>query len=123
MEQFPLDGILESLYKLRIRESGKLRIRESGKFKTVLQLYHLEIHQKISEPDNQRLKTVVKRSIDQKLRSRNVEARNQWIEKGAVVKNRRDQSGVERGPGECWQRKAQGQCSKGDHCSFRHDEN
>ena len=56
-------------------------------------------------------------------RSRNFEARNERIEKGAVVKRRRDQRCVERGPGECWQRKAQGHCWKGYSCSFRHDEN
>ena len=38
MMQIPSDDILESLYKLRIRESEKL--------KTVLELYDLEIHQK-----------------------------------------------------------------------------
>ena len=27
----------------------------------------------------------------------------------------------QRSLGECWQWKANGQCSKGDHCSFRHD--
>ena len=42
------DDILESLYKLRIRESEKL--------KTVLELYDMEIHQKISMPNNQKWK-------------------------------------------------------------------
>ena len=51
---------LESLYKLRVRESDQLQ--------TVLELYDLEIHQKISVPNNQLLKTTVKRSMDQKLR-------------------------------------------------------
>ena len=36
--QIPSDGVLESLYKLRIRESEKL--------KTVLEVYNTEIHQK-----------------------------------------------------------------------------
>ena len=88
MEQFAPDDILERLYKLRIRVSGKL--------KTVTELCDLEIHQKISEPDYQRLKTMVKRSIDEKPRSRNFEARNERIEKGAAVNNRRDQRSVER---------------------------
>ena len=57
----------------------------------------LEIHQKISKPDCHKLKTMVKRSIDQKLRWRNFEARNGRIETGAVVKNHRGQSSVERG--------------------------
>ena len=38
MTQIPSDDILERLYKLRLRESGKLG--------TVLELYDLEIHQK-----------------------------------------------------------------------------
>ena len=38
MTKIPPDDILEGLYRLRIRESGKL--------KTVLELYDLEIHQK-----------------------------------------------------------------------------
>ena len=63
------DDILESLYKLRIRESAQLR--------TVLELYDMEIHQKISMPNYQKLKAMVKRSIDQKLRLRNFDARNE----------------------------------------------
>ena len=60
MSKIPSDDILESLCKLRIRESAQL--------KTVLELYDMEIHQKISMPNYQKLKTVVKRSKDQKLR-------------------------------------------------------
>ena len=43
MTQIPSDDILESLYKLRIRESEKL--------KTVLELYNMEIHQKKAGPN------------------------------------------------------------------------
>ena len=113
--KIPPDDILESLYKLRIRESDQL--------KTVSGLYDMEIHQKISKPDYQMLKTMVKSSIDQKLRSRNFDARNERIETGAVVTKRRGQRGVHRGQGECYQRKAKGQCSRGDKCSFWHDGN
>ena len=60
MSKIPSDEILESLYKLRRRESDQ--------FKTVLELYDMEIHQNVSVPNYQKLKTVVKRSIDQKLR-------------------------------------------------------
>ena len=63
MSKIPSDDGLESLYKSRIRESAQL--------KTVLELYDMEIHQKISMPSYQQLKTMVKRSIDQKLRLRN----------------------------------------------------
>ena len=84
MTQFPSDDILESLYKLRIRESEKL--------KTVLELYDLEIHQKQIGPDYQRLKTMVKRSIEQDLRNRNFGARNGNNERNAVVKNQGDKT-------------------------------
>ena len=65
---------------------------------------------------------MVKRSRDHKLRLRNFEARNERIETGALVTNRRGQRGVEKEVGECYQWKAKGQCSRGDNCSFRHDE-
>ena len=67
MTKIPPDDILEGLYKLRVRESEKL--------KTVLELYDLEIHQKKIGPDYHRLKTMVKRSIEQDLRNRNFGAR------------------------------------------------
>ena len=94
-EQIPPDDVLESLYKLRIRESDQ--------FKTVSELYDKDIHQKISTPNYQKLKTMVKRSKDQKLRLRNFDARHEKIETGAVVKNRKGMSGVERGRGFCYQ--------------------
>ena len=56
MTRIPSGHFLESLYKLRTRESDQL--------KTVLELYDMEIHQKMSMPSYQRLKSMVKRSID-----------------------------------------------------------
>ena len=97
MEQFPPDDILESLYKLRIRESEKL--------KTVLELYNLENRQKKAKPDYRRLKS------------------NGRIESNMLVKNQREQRHVLEGQGDCWQWKVIGQCSKGDNCSFGHDAN
>ena len=41
--KIPTHDVLESLYKLRIRETDQL--------KTVLELYDLDIHQEISKPD------------------------------------------------------------------------
>ena len=115
MKQIPSDEILEGLYKLRIRESEKL--------KTVLELYDLEIHQKKAGPDYHRLKTMVKRSIEQNLRMKNFEARNGNYETSAVVKNQGTKQRELRSLGHCWQWKTNGQCSKGDNCSFRHDTN
>ena len=71
--------------------------------KTVLELYDMEIHQKISVPNFQKLKTMVKRSIDQKLRLRNFDARHRRIESGAVIKSREGIIGVEGGKGICFQ--------------------
>ena len=115
MTQIPSDEILESLYKLRIRESEKR--------KTVLELYNMEIHQKKAGPDYHRLKTMVKRTIEQNLRMKNFEARNGNYETSAVVKNQSVKQREQRSLGYCWQWKANGQCSKGDNCSFRHEIN
>ena len=57
----------------------KIRIRESEKRKAVLELYNMEIQQKKAGPDHHRLKTIVKRSIEQNLRQKNFEARNASI--------------------------------------------
>ena len=45
--KIPPDDVLENLYKLRIRESDQL--------KTVLELYDMEVHQKIPMPNYQKL--------------------------------------------------------------------
>ena len=117
MTKIPPDDILEGLYKLRIRESEKL--------KTVLELYDLEIHQKKLGPDYHRLKTMVKRSIEQEIRNKNFGSRNGNYEKNAVVKK---ESGNKTalykefleivGNG-----KPTGSVVKGHKCSFRHDMN
>ena len=106
----PSDDILGSLYKLRIRESDQL--------KTVLELYDMEIHQKKAGPDHHRLKTMVKRSIEQDLRVRNFEARNGNYERHAMVKNQGRQQREQRSLGDCWQWETNGQCVKGNNCSF-----
>ena len=54
---------------------------------------------------------------------KNFEARNGNYETSAVVKNQRTKQREQRSLGDCWQWKANGQCSKGDNCSFRHDMN
>ena len=115
MTKIPHDDILEGLYKLRIRESEKL--------KTVLELYDLETHQKKLEPDYHRLKTMVKRSIEQEIRNKNFGSRNGNYEKNAVVNNQGTKQRVQRILGDCWHWESNGQCVKGDNCSYRHDMN
>ena len=105
--------ILEGLYKLRIRVSEKL--------KTVLELYDLETDQKKLGLDNHRLKAMVKRSIEQEFRNKNFGNRIGNYEKNAVVKNPGTKQRVQRILGDCWQWQTNGQCVKGNNCSFRHD--
>ena len=93
--KIPPDDILEGLYKLRIRESGKL--------KTVLELYDLEIHQKKLGPDYHRLKTMVKRSVEREIRNKNFGIRNGHFEKNAVVKNQGTKQRAQRILGDCLQ--------------------
>ena len=113
MTKIPPDDILEGLYKLRIRESEKLM--------TVLELYDLENQQKNMGPDYHRLKMMVKRSIEQEIRNRNFGARNGNYERNAVNKNPGTKQRVQRILGDCWQWESNGQCVKGDKCSFRYD--
>ena len=113
MSKIPSDEILESLYKLRIRESVQI--------KTVLELYNMEIHQKISMPNYQNLHD----NGDEEKRSEssdydNVDARHE--------KNRDGSSGYEsKGIKWYWMEgkeficflwKEIGQCSKGDQMQF-----
>ena len=49
VSKIPSDDVLETLYKLRIRESVQL--------KNELELYDMEIHQKISMPTCQKIET------------------------------------------------------------------
>ena len=73
-------------------------------------------------PDFHRLKTMVKRSMEQDIRNKNFGARNGNYERLAVDKK---QGTKQRGQGilgDCWQWESNGQCSRGDNCN-RHDIN
>ena len=66
---------------------------------------------------------MMQRSIEQEIRNKNFGARSGNFEKNAVVKNQGTKQRVQRILGDCWQWEFNGQCSKGDNCSFRHDIN
>ena len=85
------------------KDCTKLRIRVSEKLKTVLELYDLEIHQKKIGPEYHRLKTMVKRSIEQDIRNKNFGIRNGNFEKNAEVKNQGTKKRGQRILGDCWQ--------------------
>ena len=72
------DSILERLYQMRIRESDQLQ--------TALALYDQDINQKNMTPSYQRLKTMTKKFLDQKMRARNFEARNERTVTGTPAK-------------------------------------
>ena len=74
-------------------------------------------------PNYEKLKTMVKRSVEQNLRIKNFEARNGNYESNAVVKKQGTKQREQRTLGDCWQWKANGQCIKGNNCSFRQDIN
>ena len=65
----------------------------------------------------------MKRSIEQDIRNKNFGIRNGNYEKNAVVKNQGTKQRVQRILGDCLQWESNGQCVKGDNCSFRHDIN
>ena len=66
---------------------------------------------------------MVKRGIEQEIRNKNFGIRNGNYETNGVVKNQGTKQRVQRILGDCWQWEANGQCAKGDNCSFRHDVN
>ena len=65
---------------------------------------------------------MVKRSIEQDLRNRNFGAETEIMKETQWLRIRGQQRG-QRTLGDCKQWEANGQCSKGDNCSFRHDLN
>ena len=73
INQVPSGDILESLYEMRAGESDQL--------KNELVMDKQEIEQHLSQANDQKLKTMVKRCMDQKIRARNFEARNERIER------------------------------------------
>ena len=81
----------------------------------------METHQKKLGPDYHRLKTMVKRGIEQDIRNKSFGIRNGNLEKNGVVKNQGTKQRGQRILGDCWQWETNGQCVKGDNCSFRHD--
>ena len=88
MTKIPSDDFLEGLYKLRIRESETL--------KTVSEMYDLDFHQKKARPDYHRLKTMVKRSIEQDIRNKNILEPEMEIMRSTPWSRIREQNSVNR---------------------------
>ena len=77
----PKENILEGLYKLKIRDSVQLQ--------SVLALYEQETTRNNEQLWYSRMKTSVRRHVDQKMRTRNFRARNEIVERGVVTKRHR----------------------------------
>ena len=82
VSKVPSDGILESLYTLRVGEFAQ--------HKTVLALYDMEIHLKIPTPNHQKLKTMEKKGV--KIRNSDCET----LTPGMRKLNQEQWSGIER---------------------------
>ena len=90
------------------------KLQGSVQVQTVLALCKQENIRNNNPPSYARLKTTVRRHVDQTMRTRNFSARNERVESGAVTKSQKGRkASAERQVGECYQWKAIGQCSKG----------
>ena len=77
----PLENVFTGLYEMKIRGSFQLQ--------TVLGMYDHEMDRERATPSYERLKTMVRRHIDQMIRTRNFKPRNERIETGVLVKMKR----------------------------------
>ena len=107
--EVPTEMVLEGLYMSKLQDSVQ--------HQTTWAMYEQEIIRNNEQPNYSRLKIAVGRHIHQQLRTRNLRARNEIIERGAVIKRPKGRKAVvERNAGECYQWKAIGQCPRGDPC-------
>ena len=70
------------------KAQNKTQMRESDQLKTVLALYYIDILQKDMPPSYQRAKSMVKKFVDQIMRARNFEARNETTATRTQAKSR-----------------------------------
>ena len=95
------DGLYCLSWRSHVMTSGKVCTHwgyvSPRNSRTGLELNDMDMQQKISMPCYQKLKTMVKRSVDQKIRLRNFDARHGRIESGAVIRSRKGSIGVEGG--------------------------
>ena len=112
VSEMPSSSILEGLYKSKLQNSAQLQ--------TVMALHDQEVARNDGTPNYQQLKTAAKLHIDQMMRNRNFRAWMFWNEdqlQGVKMVEKTQEKKVS----ESFQWKAQGQCSKGDSCSFSHE--
>ena len=85
-------------------------------------MYNQELSRDRAPPSYAKLRRMVRQrffSIKNQKRTRDFKARNEIIVKGVLVMSQKGRNvSAERRVGECFQWKANGQCSRGDCCSF-----
>ena len=114
MTQIPSDDILENLYNLRIRESEKV--------KTVLKLYKYGDSSEESRTWLSQIEDDGKKEVSSRIWERIIlRPETEVLKQAPWSRIRGIKQREQRSLGDCWQWKANGQCSKGDNCSFRHD--
>ena len=101
----------------------QIRKRETEKLKTVLEVYDMETHQKKLGPYYHRLKTMVKRSIEQEIRNKNLGPEVEILRRTPWSRIREQNSVYKEFLEIVGNGKTNGQCVKGNNCSFRHDMN
>ena len=77
--EIPPGMVLEGFYKSKLQDSVRLQ--------TVLAMYERENVRNNEPPNCSRLKTLVRRHIDQTMRTRNFRAMSEIVERGAVTKS------------------------------------
>ena len=105
--------ILEGLYKSKVQDSVELQ--------TVLALYNQETFQNNGETSYLRLKASLQLHIDQMMRTRKFRVWSDVVERRSVTKSQKRKERLRREEsGRVFS--VRGQCSKGDSCSFSHDQ-
>ena len=113
---------LRNNYRNGLGRLYKSKLQVSVQLQTVLASYDQETVRNNGQQSYSRLKTSVRLHIDQAMTARNVRVRSGIVERGVVTKIQQGKKAyVERKVGECYRWKANGQCSRGDSCSFRHE--
>ena len=103
------ENVLEVLYRNRLQGSEQLQ--------TIFAMYNQELSRDRVTPSYQKLMRMVRRHVDQSTMTRNFKARNERIEKGALVKSQKGRK-RQRGKKSGFEWKANGQSSREDSCSF-----
>ena len=97
------------------------RLQGSQQLQTVFAMYNQELNRYQVAPSYQKFRKMVRQHVDQTIRTRNFQTRNERIETEVLVNGQKGRKGsAERKVGDCSQWKANGQCSKADSCSFNH---